>query len=105
MPRTPDQVKAELSQWAAFHDNSTFNHPGMKGATIGTLEQAAGSREARHVVLDFLFGVPSTKELDSPEWEALIAWIDVSQVGDKWLPQSGFQGEVDLILKECYEFD
>ncbi|OGO11449.1 MAG: hypothetical protein A2Y53_00080 [Chloroflexi bacterium RBG_16_47_49] len=108
MMRLPEQVREELQAKAT----ETILMPltkGAKGAIVGMLNKVCGNDRDRHELLKCLFGKQSTKELTEGEWVALERWIDVKQMGDKWLPQENLQDEVDCILgrepKVPYEFD
>lgn len=113
--RTPDELKKELCQYAKDYEVLVFDNEGAKGAMVGHLNKICGGDGNRHLILHFLFGAYSSRELKGGEWYALARWIDAQEIGGKWIPQPDFEQEAQSILtavftsqlakKEVYDFD
>ena len=116
--RTPEELKEELRRcMTLFNQHTPFDNKGLKGAIVGHLNKACGSDGRRHQVIEFLFDKTSSKDLTSPEWQALSWWVASYQIGDTWFAQSNLQYECEAVLnltnhttqlplqKEFYAFD
>src|SRR3990167_411202 len=82
----PREVDAELTE-------------GAKGALIGHLNQACGGDANRKLVLNFLTGHSSSKELKRYAWEQLRRWVDAQEIGGKWYPRNGLKEDCRVILE------
>ena len=104
--KTPEAIKQEMHTMIAKFPMANYDNHGMKGAITGLLNKACGSNEGRKMLLKYLFGKASSKELTGSEWIALIYWIDLQNIGEDWLPQKDFYQEAKSIVNQkFYTFD
>jgi len=73
--------------------------PKLKGAMIGALTKYTGSDDNRHLVLHWLFGVTSSKQLDDWMWAGIYTWIGWHKdENGEWQVSDTFKIELALVL-------
>lgn len=96
--RSPDEVKKKIQFYIDSYSGLPFNER-KKGAITGRLNEHLGGDENRHIVLNWLFGVSSSKELDDSQWDAVFTWIGfVKDESGSWEIDGRFPLECGLIL-------
>lgn len=101
-PYPPQKVAEGIKRRIlAFSGQTTSN--GIRGAIIGLLNDACCGDEGRYYLLEYLFGVSSTKDLDDSQWYALEQWVKPGQVmvAEKkvWAGQKYLYDESQAILE------
>jgi len=81
-PMSPEALRTWLREQAAalYYQNFRFNNrSGAVGLLVRALEDVLGSEEQRRVLLQWLFGKPSTKELGDHTLKALMDWLNIQK--------------------------
>lgn len=95
--RTPDEVREQIiTDMFAWDGNPVTD--GSRGAITGRLNKYLGSDQNRYIVLNWLFGVTTSKKLDDSQWSALYKWIGFFQVEGQWEIDGRFPLECGLVL-------
>jgi hypothetical protein len=78
-PFVPSYLRDKLLERAEAHnaDGPFENRTGAQGLMVGTLEKVLGDsgKEKRREVLNFVFGVTSSKDLTDAQIRALLEWL------------------------------
>ena len=99
--RSPEEIKRSISMTVIRFPSAIYDSNGMKGAVIGLLNKACGGNGERKLLLKYIFGKESSKELTGAEWIGLMQWVELKNVGDDWLPQKDFYTEAEEIVNEA----
>ena len=105
--RNPHELKSFLNSFAAsitvVADEKKVH--GITGAIVTTMEQTVDTRQ-RKLVLCWLFGTlpirqMSIKELTFPQIMAMRNWIDWMKMGQDFIPNPDFEGELRWVAMEA----
>lgn len=101
--RTAEQIKSAILRDASLPPDRDLDR-GKKGAIIGAINKAVGGNDNRHSLLEWLFGVSSTKKLTESQWVALWKWVDfwIDDV-NQWHTRSEFETEAMVCLGETVD--
>lgn len=82
-PYEPEELLAKITTAAKLHaERGTNPTTGARGVITGTLNRVFAGPNAdhdRHALLNYLFGVESSKRLNAAQWAALGTWLDIKQ--------------------------
>lgn len=104
-PYTPEQLRAALQRESAW--STVLAWSGLRGACVAALDNlflAAGqgretATQKRYLLLNFLFGKDSSKQLTGAEVRALLAWASVpNENGNGWAPDEMAQREAEMCV-------
>jgi len=109
-PYSPEQLRDVLIRESAGSAVGAWD--GLHGACVGALDnlfRAAGQSRAaatqkRHLLLEYLFGKKSSKDLTGAEARALLAWASVATTlvngtGETyWAPDEMAQREAEMVV-------
>lgn len=99
-PYAPEVVKSKLLATAAKANDTSIADAARRGAVAGNLETAGGSVQARHLFLDYVFGIKSSKDLTNGQVTAIGKWLSYKDDDGNWqlLPEA--VEEMRLIVRE-----
>lgn len=99
-----DAIKTAVEQ-----DKGKPVDEGLWGALVGTLDSAPFNTQMRHELIDQVFGVQSTKDLNSAQRNALLQWSKITKSGneksDPWVIDSNAQQEYKRIIGSLWTDD
>lgn len=98
-PYAPEVVKAKLLAAEAKANDKSAADPARRGAVAGNLQEAGGNEQARHLFLDYVFGIKSSKDLTNGQAVAIGKWLSFKDAEGSWqlLPEA--VEEMKLIVR------
>ncbi len=97
-PYAPDVLRDKLLRAAAKSDASGPAAPQLIEAGQQALRTLCPNDDERHVVLGYLFGHTSGKQLTTGQAIAVRDWIHLAKVDGEWLPSAHAINEVRALL-------
>lgn len=80
-----EEIKKEFVESVDAYSGEATYPLGMQGAIIGTFEKACGGKDNRKLILKYLTGKTSSKDLHLSEWHALYKLtLPFKPEGGKW---------------------
>lgn len=90
----------ELRDWMRDFQPTSFVSAKILGVSVGLLEKAAGGKDNRKKIYQFLFGVDSTSLLTDGQKAALVAWVSPAKEGGAWTMKSIFADIENILSKD-----